>query len=78
MFGTIRHHHRTFLRAAKENSPEQVPWDAKAEQAFQNLKALLVLSSVMQNPDFAKTFILQIDVSGVGVGAVLSQGEDED
>ena len=37
----------------KKNSPEQVQWDDKAEQAFQNLKALLVSSPLVQNPDFS-------------------------
>ena len=32
----------------------------------------------MKNPDFTGTFILQTDVSEVGIGAVLSQGEEND
>ena len=39
---------------------------------------MLVSATIMQNPNFTWTFILQTDASGVGVGAVLSQGEEED
>ncbi len=56
----------------------KIEWTAKSELAFQRLKKVLVSAPLMKNPDFARTFILQTDSSGVGVGAVLSQGEKED
>ena len=62
----------------KKNSPEQIHWDDKAELAFQRLKQMLVSAPLMQNPDFTRTFILQTNASEGGVGAVLSQREEED
>ena len=46
--------------------------------SFQRLKQMLVSAPLIQNPDFARTFILQTNASEVRVGAVLSQGEEED
>ena len=48
------------------------------ELAFQKLKQLLVSTPLMRNPDFTRTFVVQTDAFGTGVGAVLSQGEDGD
>ena len=62
----------------KKNSPEDVQGDVRTELAFQKLKQMLVSTPLMQNPDFTRTFVLQTDASGTGVGAVLSQGEDGD
>ena len=62
----------------RKNLPERVEWNNKAELAFQKLKRMLISAPLMKNPDFNRTFILQTDASGVGVGAVLSQGEEED
>ena len=39
---------------------------------------MLTSAPLMKNPDFTGTFILQTDVSEVGIGAVLSQGEEND
>ena len=61
----------------RKNMPEKIEWTERAELAFQRLK-MLVSAPLLKNPDFTRTFILQTDASGVGVGAVLSQGEEED
>ena len=39
---------------------------------------MLVSAPLMPNPEFTKSFILKTDASGMGVRAVLSQGEEED
>ena len=48
----------------------------ECDQASQRLKFLLYSFPVLRSPDFQKLFILQTDASDYGVGAVLSQ-EDE-
>ena len=62
----------------RKKLPEKVEWNSRAELAFQRLKEMLISAPLMKNRDFNRTFILQTDASGVDVGAVLSQGEDED
>ena len=62
----------------RKKLPEKVKWNSRAEPAFQRLKEMLISTPLMKNPDFNRTFILQTDASRVGVGTVLSQGEEED
>ena len=49
-------------------------WMEKHEQAFQRLKAQLNNAPILALPNFVKTFELQYDASGVGIGVVLLQG----
>ena len=49
-------------------------WTEKHEQAFKRLKGQLTNAPILHLPNFAKTFELQCDASGVGIGVVLLQG----
>ena len=51
-------------------------WNERCEAAFKILKDLLCSAPVLQSPDFERDFVLQMDASDVGVGAVLSQVDD--
>ena len=52
-------------------------WGPDQQEAFQQIKDLLVSSKVMRNPNWDKPFILHTDWSKSGVGATLSQVDDD-
>ena len=51
-------------------------WSTQCDEAFQKLKDKLVGSPVLAFPQFDRGFILDTDASGVGLGAVLAQKQD--
>ena len=61
----------------KKTSPNQVRWDSKCSQAFEQLKQLLCSSPILRSPDVSCPFRLQTDASDRGVGAVLTQRGEE-
>lgn len=50
-------------------------WTLECEGAFKAVKEALCSAPILRAPDFRRPFTVQTDVSGVGLGAVLSQGE---
>jgi hypothetical protein len=49
-------------------------WGPSQQQAFDALKSKLTQAPLLQLPDFDKTFELEYDASGIGIGGVLIQG----
>jgi hypothetical protein len=49
-------------------------WGPAKDQAFDTLKVRLTSAPLLQLPDFGKTFELECDASGVGIGGLLMQG----
>ena len=51
-------------------------WDQHCENAFEKLKQMLTTAPVLGYPDFIREFILETDASFHGLGAVLSQKQE--
>ena len=62
--------------ALRKEMPDKIRWTEAMESAFGRLKEALTTSPVLHSPNPDKPYILQTDASGLGIGAVLTQ-EDE-
>ena len=86
--GHYRHFMKGFTKTAvplydltsgknKDKKSEPVTLTLEALEAFQTLKDKCVQAPVLAFPDFKKTFVLETDASGKGLGAVLLQKQDD-
>ncbi len=57
--------------------PKHLSWTPDAVKAFQKLKASFCTAPALLHPDPTKPFIVEVDASSLGVGAVLSQRRGE-
>ena len=62
----------------KSRNPDRVKWTDNCEVAFCKLKELLVSPPVLKVVEPDKPYILQTDVSELGLEAVLSQLKDDE
>ena len=50
-------------------------WTPEEKKAFEHLKEAMCQAPVLATPNFTKTFIMECDASGSGIGVVLMQDE---
>ena len=70
-------HAETLTQQGKKMVATKLVWTADCEEAFNTLKKQLTSAPVLTFADFTKPFILHVDDSNEGLGAVLSQEVDQ-
>ena len=68
--------HEHLLGEGAHKKSKQVTFEEKAKDAFETLKKACFEVPVLTFADFDKPFLLEMDASKLGLGAVLSQKTD--
>ncbi|KAI4879196.1 hypothetical protein NFI96_009427 [Prochilodus magdalenae] len=66
------------LSALTRKQPGPFRWSDAAQEAFEELKRRLTSAPILHLPDPELPFVVEVDASEVGVGAVLSQRSGQD
>jgi hypothetical protein len=69
----IQHYGSTARFLTQLLKKDSFKWTNEAKQGFLQLKCAMTQAPVLAFPDFSKTFIIECDASGVGLGAILIQ-----
>ena len=73
---TTKKRARVKLPPLAPNLPQFI-WTAEHKESFDKLKDALTSAPILAYPDYSKRFILETDASLKGLGAVLTQEDDE-
>ncbi|KAK1791370.1 hypothetical protein P4O66_013383, partial [Electrophorus voltai] len=65
------------LMALLRGQIKPLNWNPKVVKSFEELKNTFSIMPVLQQPDPRKPFVVEVDASDVGVGAVLSQHKEK-
>ena len=61
------------LTSLLKGSPRRLCWNDPADLAFRKFKSVFTSASVLKHPDSDLPFVVEVDASESGVGAILSQ-----
>ncbi|KAL0167369.1 hypothetical protein M9458_039213, partial [Cirrhinus mrigala] len=61
------------LTSLLKGKPSKLAWTEMASQAFASLKERFTSATILKHPDPSLPFIMEVDASDCGIGAVLSQ-----
>ncbi|KAL0153008.1 hypothetical protein M9458_051687, partial [Cirrhinus mrigala] len=61
------------LTSLLKNKPTKLRWNPAAVRAFEGLKASFTTAPILRHPDPQLPFVVEVDASDCGIGAVLSQ-----
>lgn len=61
------------LTSLLKGKPSKLRWTPDATNAFQNLKDRFTTAPILKHPDPSLPFVVEVDASDCGIGAVLSQ-----
>ncbi len=61
------------LTSLLRNKPKSLSWTPTATEAFEKLKEAFTHAPILVHPDPKEPFVIEVDASTTGVGAVLSQ-----
>ncbi|KAL0162348.1 hypothetical protein M9458_041744, partial [Cirrhinus mrigala] len=61
------------LTSLLRGQPRHLCWNTSAYEAFNQLKKIFSTATLLRHPDPERPFVVEVDASTIGVGAVLSQ-----
>jgi hypothetical protein len=69
----VRHYGRITTPLMTLTKKDAFSWTREATKSFEQLKEVICKALVLTTPNFTKTFIVECDASGNGIGVVLMQ-----